>query len=298
MASEDLALGTIFLLQTIVGFLGNFCLLHHYLFLYYKGCRLRSTDLILKHLIVANSLVILSRGVPQTMAALGLKDFLNDFGCKFIFYLHRVGRDVSIGTTCLLSVFQAIIISPWISKWAELKKKVTKHIGTSNILCWILTMMLDIMVPVYVTDKWSNKNSTKKKDYGYCYVVIYDKITYFLYVPLLLFHDVLCLGLMLWASSSMVFILYRHRQRVQRIHKTNISSRTSPESTATQSILVLVCTFVSLSTLSSIFHTCSAVYEFSLWLVNTSTLLAACFPTVSPYILMSHDSRVSRLCFA
>lgn len=82
------------------------------------------------------------------------------------------------------------------------------------------------------------------------------------------------------------------------IHRTNSSSRLSPESTATQSILVLVCTFASLYTLFSILHICLAVHNKpGLWLLNTSTLIAGGFPTVSPYILRSHDSRVSTFCF-
>jgi vomeronasal1 receptor len=66
-----------------------------------------------------------------------------------------------------------------------------------------------------------------------------------LYAVLLLFPDISSLGVMIWASSFMVFILYRHRQKVQHIHKTNIFPRSFPESRATQRILILVNIFVS-----------------------------------------------------
>ncbi|XP_058386745.1 vomeronasal type-1 receptor 4-like [Diceros bicornis minor] len=299
MASGDVATGMIILLQMTVGILGNFCLLHHYLFLYYTGCRWRNTDLIFKHLVVANILVILSKGVPQTLAVLGLKDFLGDIGCKLVFYVHRVSRDVSIGTICLLSVFQVITISPRNSKWAELKVKAPKYLGTSTIFCWVLNMMLNITVPVYITGKWSNKNTTKKHNYGYCYTLHYENITDSLHVALILLHDGFCLGLMIWSSGSMVFILHRHKEQVKYIHTNNLSHRSLPETRATQRILVLLSTFVSLCTLSSIFHICLAVLNnHHLWLVKLSTFIAACFPTISPYIFISHDSRASRLCFA
>ncbi|KAK2089060.1 hypothetical protein P7K49_034967 [Saguinus oedipus] len=42
------------------------------------------------------------------------------------------------------------------------------------------------------------------------------------------------------SSSSIIFILYRHKQQVRHIHRTNISSRSSPGSRATMSILVLM----------------------------------------------------------
>ncbi|XP_008581047.1 PREDICTED: vomeronasal type-1 receptor 4-like [Galeopterus variegatus] len=299
MATSDLGIGMIFLLQTIAGILGNFFLLYHYLFLYFTEWKLRSIDLILMHLTIANCLVILSRGISQMMASLGIKDFLNDIGCKLVFYFHRVGRNVSVDTTCLLSVFRVITISPRTSRWEELKVKVPKNMGTFNILCWTLNMMLNIMVPVYVTGKLSNKNITKKTNYGYCYALSHGKFTESLYISLVLFHDIFSFGLMVSASSFMVFILHRHKQRVQHIHRTSISSKTSPESRATQSILVLVSTFVSLCTLSTVIHIfLSLSNNPSLWLLNTTSLIAGCFPTVSPYILMSHDSRVSRHCFA
>ncbi|XP_062033631.1 vomeronasal type-1 receptor 4-like [Lepus europaeus] len=294
--SPDLITGMIYLSQTIAGIFGNFSILSHYLYLYFTGCKFRPTDLIIKHLTVANCLVILSKGATQTMAALGMKHFLSDIGCKLVFYVHRVGRDMSTGSTCLLSISQAITISPSNPRWAELKAKSPKYIGPSNILCWILNLLLNIVVPVHVTGNKSYKNITKKTDYGYCYSVSHGKFLDLLYSALVLFRDIFFVALMLLASSSMLFILYRHRQQVQYIHGTNVSSRSSPESRATLSILVLVSTFVSLCTLSSIFHICLTVLNNpSVWLVNTSALLAGSFPAVSPYILMSHDSRVHRL---
>uniref|UniRef100_G1TN18 Vomeronasal type-1 receptor n=1 Tax=Oryctolagus cuniculus TaxID=9986 RepID=G1TN18_RABIT len=295
MALRDLALGMVFLVQTLAGILGNSSLLLHYLILYFTGCKFRLTDLILKHLTVANALVILSKGVPQTMAALGMKHFLNDTGCKLVFYVHRVSRDVSIGSTCLLSVFQAITISPRHSSCMTLKVKAPKYVGPSTTLCWILNLMFDVVVFLHVTGKWQNCNITSKMDYDYCSAMPHGEITFSLHMALMLFRDVLFVGLMLWASSFMVFILYRHKQQVHYIHA--LSHRSSPGSRATQSILVLVSTFVLLCSLSSILHFCLAFFSIhKMWLVNASTLIAGCFPAISPYILMSYDSRVPTHC--
>ncbi|KAL2762851.1 vomeronasal type-1 receptor 4, partial [Daubentonia madagascariensis] len=299
MASRDLALGVVYSSQTVLGVLGNFSLLHHYLFLYFTGGRLRSTDLVVEHLIVANFLSLLSKGVPQAMAAFGLRPFLNDIGCKLVFYVHRVGRGVSISTTCLLSVFQVITISPRNSRWAKLKQKAPKYTGFSVFLCWILHMQVNIIFPMYVTGKWNNTNITMQKDLGYCSGVSHNKITQSLHAALLSFPDVFCVGLMLWASGSMVFILFRHQQQVQHIHKNNLSHRSSPESRATHSILVLVSTFVSSYILSCLFQVCVALFDNpSILLVNTSALIGMCFPTACPFILMSRVHSEPGLCFA
>ncbi|XP_058146176.1 vomeronasal type-1 receptor 4-like [Dasypus novemcinctus] len=295
MASKDLAIGMIFLLQTVFGMLGNFSLFCHYIFLSFTGCRLRSTDLIVKHLLVANSLVLLCKGIPQTTAAFDLKDVFNDFVCKVVLYLHRVGRGVSIGTTCLLSIFQAIMISPRNARWTELKFKAPKYTGFSLFLCWIIYIAVNIIFPVHMSGRQNTKNITNLKSFGYCASVRHDKISDSLYAVLLSVPDALCLGLMLWASGSMVCILYRHKQRVQYIHRNNVSPRSSPESRAAQNILLLVSTFVTFYTFSSIFQICLPLLNNpSWWLVDTAALLNSCFPSLSPFVLMCHDPSVFR----
>nr|XP_020138345.1 vomeronasal type-1 receptor 3-like [Microcebus murinus]XP_020138346.1 vomeronasal type-1 receptor 3-like [Microcebus murinus]XP_020138347.1 vomeronasal type-1 receptor 3-like [Microcebus murinus]XP_020138348.1 vomeronasal type-1 receptor 3-like [Microcebus murinus]XP_020138349.1 vomeronasal type-1 receptor 3-like [Microcebus murinus]XP_020138350.1 vomeronasal type-1 receptor 3-like [Microcebus murinus]XP_020138351.1 vomeronasal type-1 receptor 3-like [Microcebus murinus]XP_020138352.1 vom len=300
MASKDVAIGMIFLSQTMVGLLGNFLLLFHYSFLYYTRGTLRFTDLVLKHMTVANFLVILSKGLTHTVTTLGLKHFWNDFLCKLVFYAHRVGRGVCMGTTCLLSVFQAITISPTGSRWAELKPQASQCIGPLSILCWILNLLVNIIIIQNVMGQQKSINSTRHNVLGYCAIFdFHDSIMGFLHIMLFSSYDVLCLGLMTWASGSMVCILHRHKQQVQHIHRTNLSPRSSPESRVTQSILVLVSTFVSFYTLSSVFTLLLAIFPNpDLWLVNTSALIAACFPTVSPFFLMSRDPRIPKICSA
>nr|XP_044616319.1 vomeronasal type-1 receptor 4-like [Equus asinus] len=299
MAARDLAVGTLFLFQTIFGILGNLFLLGHYLFLYFTGCRLRSTDFVVKNLIVANLLVLFSSGMPNGMSRLGWYHVFNDFVCRFFPYVRRVGRGVSIGTTCLLSVAQAIMISPSNSRWAELKVKTRKCIVPSISLCWILQMLINVVYPMFLTGNGSHKNITNRKSFGYCFAVRHDKTRDDLYVALISFPDVFCLGLMYLASGSTVFILYRHKQRVQHIHRTNISSRSCHESRATKTILLLVSTFVFFNTLSSTCHAVMAVVSNPNWFLLNATLVSTlCFPSLGPFLLMSREPSVSRLCFA
>ncbi|KAM9757289.1 vomeronasal type-1 receptor 4-like [Dama dama] len=299
MASSFLIIGTIIVTQTMVGILGNFLLLYSYIILHFMGYRLRSTDLFLQHLIVANSLVLLCKGVPHTMAVFGWKHIRSDVGCKLLFFLHRVGRGVSISSICLLSVFQVITISPWNSRWAVLKVTAPKYMVLSIFLCWILQMLVNVIFPFHMTGKWSGKNITEEKDFGYCISILTDKTGDALSAALLLFPDVLCLGLTLWAGSSMVLILYRHKQQVQHIRRTDASSRSSPESRATKFILLLGSTFVYFYILSSICQVLLALLDQpSQFLVDITIIIAACFPTVSPFLLMTHNSSVHRLYFA
>ncbi|XP_015362856.1 vomeronasal type-1 receptor 4-like [Marmota marmota marmota] len=297
MPHRDVAIGLMFLSQTTVGILGNYLLLY-YLVLSCNKCSLRSKDLILKHLSIANSLVILSNGVPQTMAALGIKYFLNDLGCKLISCIQRVGRSVSISIICLLSIFQNITVSPRNSCWRDLKVISPKHIGFSVSLCWILYMMVNSMFPLYVLSKCSTENTTEKTDYGYCSIVGRDKIIESLYAALFVFPEVVFSMLIIWSSGSMVLLLHRHKHRVWHIHSIKVSPRSCPESRATQRILLLVGTFVTFHTLSSLLNVYIALSSnLNWWLWRITSIISLCFPTVSPFLLMIHDSTVSKGCF-
>ncbi|XP_076426952.1 vomeronasal type-1 receptor 2-like [Peromyscus maniculatus bairdii] len=291
----NLAIRIIFLSQTTTGILGNLSLMFYYLVLYYRECKLKPADLILMHLMASNALVILSAGVPHTMAVWGLKQFVNNFGCQLLLYMERFGRSVSIGSICLLSVFQAITINPRGFCWKDHKFKAAKYIGCSIDLLWVLYMLINFIFFVYPFIERNSKNTTRKHDFGYCSIVGSDEISGSLYVALLLCPEIFFSVMITWSSSSMIVILYRHKQNVQHIRSTTGSSRTSPESRATQNILALVATFLVFYTLSSILRGCIAFFHNqNWWLVNITRFTSLCFPSFGPLVLMSHYSILSR----
>ncbi|KAM5236321.1 vomeronasal type-1 receptor 4-like [Ctenodactylus gundi] len=291
MIPENLAMGILFFSQTGVGILGNFSLLFHYFFSEFARKNLLPKDMIIKHLTFANSLTIISRGIPQTMAEFGWKYFLDDTGCKLVFYIYRVARGVSLYTTCFLSCFQAITINPSNTRWPKLKPRATKYIGPSCVLSWLVNLFLNIMVTMRVTGPNNSRNITKRLNFGYCSGFVSGTITTSLYMTLLSFTDALCLGLMAWASGSMVSILYRHKKQVQYIRGVHQSPRMSPEARATQTILILVCTFVTFYSLSSILVLYSPFFGSPrLTVVNIFAFLETCFPTICPFVLINSAS--------
>ncbi|XP_057567504.1 vomeronasal type-1 receptor 4-like [Hippopotamus amphibius kiboko] len=299
MAAGNVAIRTVFLSQILLGILGNFSLLYHYLFLYCSGYRLKTIDWIVKNLIVANILVLFSSGFHDTVTSFGWHQMNSEFICRFFPYVRGVGRGVSIGTTCLLSVFQAITISPRTSRWAELKVKAQQLVFPSIILCWMVNMLLNVVYPLYMTGNLNNMSITDRKPFGHCSAVRHNQTGDSLYAALISFPDVLCFVVMILASGCTVFTLYRHKQRVQNIHRINVSSISSPESRATKTILLLVSTFVNFNTLSSICYIILCLLNNpSVFISNISSIITSCFPTISPFLIMSRDSRISRLCFA
>ncbi|CAO2627697.1 Vomeronasal type-1 receptor 4 [Lemmus lemmus] len=296
MHSKYLAIGIIFLSQNTVGILGNISLLFHYLVVYYNEHTLKPIDLILTHLFIANCLIILSKGVPLTIAAFEMKVFSNGFMCEFLFYIQRLGRSMSMGTTCLLSIYQAITISPQKSFWKNFKFKSSNYITLSISFCWVLYITINFIIPVSGIIKMSHNNMTVKRDFLYCSTWSHNRTAELLYTVLLVFPEVLFSVLIIWSSGSMIVILYRHKQHIQHVRSANVSLRISPESKATQSILFLVSSYVAFYTLSSILQgLLAALYKPNWWLISITAIISMCFPTLGPFAV-NHNFVVLRFC--
>ncbi|XP_052025961.1 vomeronasal type-1 receptor 2-like [Apodemus sylvaticus] len=298
MDARNLGIGIIILLQSTIGILGNISLLSYYLVIYCKKHKAKPMDLIIIHLIIVNILIILSKGMSNTMATFGLKLFFNDWSYQFFMYVLRFFRSLSIVTICLLSIFQTITIIPRNSCWKNLRVTSPKDISLCIFLCWVLYTFINVIFPLYISITLSGKNVTQDTNFKLYTIVGYDKITVSSYITFVVFPEILFSGLITWSSSSMIIILYRHKQRVQYIRSTHAFHRGSPESRATQNILVLVSCFLTFYTLSAISHAYGALFHSSnWWLMNFTTIITLCFPTSSPFILMIQSSLLSKLCF-
>ncbi|XP_072472327.1 vomeronasal type-1 receptor 1-like [Notamacropus eugenii] len=284
-------------MQTGAGLLGNVFLLCHCTSTFLSGSRMRPVDSIFFHLALANSMALISKGVPQTMFGLGLKNFIHGIGCKLIIFFHRVARSLSVSNTCLLSGFQIITISPFATSiWSEFKIVASRYIFPFCLFCWILHTLIHIYMFVNMPNLAERRNNTRTWNLGFCsdYALTSFKDSLFIIVYSL--PDFLCVGFMVLANVYLVFLLQKHHQQVQHIHSSSQLSRKPPEIRATYTILVLVSTYISFYSVNSVFSfylfKCDKPYQ---WLMPTTAFLDACYPAVSPFVLISSDSQI--LCF-
>ncbi|XP_036621036.1 vomeronasal type-1 receptor 3-like [Trichosurus vulpecula] len=287
------AIGTVSLMQTLIGFLGNFFLIYHFIFHFISQKKPRCINLIFIQLCFANAIFLLSRGVPIVIFSWELNNFLSDAECKIIAYLQRVCRGFSLCSTCLLSCFQAIAISPSTRWWVDLKVKSPKAIIPCCVLCWILNLLMDVAVLVYTTGLRQNSTKIKSRDkQWFCSVDPYAMNSLKLQLWRS-FYDSVFVVLMAVTSGYMVFLLYQHHQQVQHIHSTNSSPRVSPEIRATKAILLLVSTFFfsnSACSVLTIYASFSEVHR--PWLFYVPMTLSMSFPVVSPFVLISSETHV------
>ncbi|NP_001240572.1 vomeronasal 1 receptor ornAnaV1R3251 [Ornithorhynchus anatinus] len=291
----ELVLVIIAFIQTGMGLLGNSVLFIVYLRTFLsQPHRKKLIDLILTHLTVANTVTLLTQGVPTLIFAIGIENKLEDVGCHIISYFRRVTRGLSICTTCLLSMFQAITISPSTSHWARLKPKASGYIVPSLGFFWILhlLMYMNILTTRVVT---KNANVTVNHfNIKYCSDIFSKKfLTNVAFVGMITLRDVFFVSLMSWASGYMVIVLYRHHKQVQHIRSTSTVSTASPETRATHTILLLVTCFVTFYFINCIISLMSTLVEnknFSM--TDAMTILGACYPALCPWVLIKSDPRV------
>ncbi|NP_001240329.1 vomeronasal 1 receptor ornAnaV1R3008 isoform X1 [Ornithorhynchus anatinus] len=294
MLTSDRIFGISFLFQTVVGVLGNAAMFLVYVRVFAAQPRQKKpTDLILTHLTLSNTGLLLTRGVPETMAGFGMKNILDDFGCKMLVYLRRVARGLSICTTCLLSVFQAVTVSPGTSRWARFKPRAPRYIVPSFLFFWSLNMS------IYINSIKSAQATKNVTTTGNTYVSKYcssipktSEFSVVATVTAIAIRDLFFVLLMSGASGYLVIVLRRHHRQVQHIHGTARSPRSSAETKAIRTILLLVICFVCFYCVDScITFYISFMEEYDNKMLNTSSFISSCYSSVCPLVLIRRDPR-------
>ncbi|XP_017526100.2 vomeronasal type-1 receptor 4-like [Manis javanica] len=291
-ATGEVALKTTFLVQIGFGTLANVTLFLYNVSPVLYGHKQKPTHVVLTHMALANLLALLSSGIPHTMAAFLLRNPLSSLGCKVVYYTHRVARRSTLCCTCVLSTCQFFTLIPGRVEWMMLRTD-PKVPGPSCCFCWVFGALTSIYIPVNVTGAQNMGNYTDTQGRWFCSSSIpRTGIGILSSCP-----DTVFIGLMVWASGSTVGLLRRHHQRVQHIHTPKGPHSCSPETRAAHTILMLVVTFVVFYVMNLVFTFHITVFlDVQLWLIQTCNILALCFPTVSPFLLVLRDPRTPRLC--
>ncbi|XP_068947019.1 vomeronasal type-1 receptor 1-like [Petaurus breviceps papuanus] len=295
MLTLDEILGIVYLQITGFGFLGN-CILFFYTFNFLIAQRTRPKNLIIIHLAFSNAMVLLFRGIPTTTMLWRMTCFLDETGIRILAYKQRFTRSLSLCSTCLLSLFQAITISSNNSIWAQLKMRVPKCIIPCILLCWIINVPLNLILLIYHVGPENRTDSKYGCITGYRSLDIYNQ-KHVKFVLIAFVYDAFFVCLMTFSSAHMVWILYRHKKHVKHIHSNHFSTKISPETRATQAILLLVGIYIFFNIFSPIFALCMIYFQYTnTWMMHTSAFLSLWYPAVSPFILIYNDNQIPRTC--
>ncbi|KAM4825512.1 vomeronasal type-1 receptor 4-like [Thomomys bottae] len=273
-------------------------LLYLYTFLVQPHMK-KPIDAIFMHLTLVNILNLPLTLLPNIMASFGVQRFLDDVGCKAVMFLFRVTRGLSICTTSLLSVFQAITISSVQAQWVWLKSKSSLWIFPSFLFFWVLNMA--IYVPVIIDLKSTSNFTLVGSGFSnaYCHAIHTEGSTSGHYLCVLLARDLVFIILMITTSLHMVKLLYQHHQRTQHLHSPSLASQPAPENKATHTILLLVSCFVFFYCSNNImlFYYFYTAVKIPIVQIIVS-ILSSCYPTIIPFLLLKNNKILSKRPFS
>uniref|UniRef100_A0A8D2DJG0 Vomeronasal type-1 receptor n=1 Tax=Sciurus vulgaris TaxID=55149 RepID=A0A8D2DJG0_SCIVU len=234
--------GTIFMFATGLGIVGNIFVLVNYMCLFRST--MKSVQLLLIHLAFTNTITLVTKGITRTISIFVLINLMDTAGCKILIYLSRVARGLSISTTSLLTVVQAVTISPRTSRWGRLQLRSAWHILPLLFFFWVLNSLISMNLPFYIK-LISNMNiSNISKNNDYCYFESENRAIRWIFIVLMVLRDAVFQGVMGWASGYMVFLLHKHHQHVLYLQTSKLLYRTPPEMKAAQSVLLLMFCFL------------------------------------------------------
>ncbi|XP_059113074.1 vomeronasal type-1 receptor 54-like [Peromyscus eremicus] len=272
-----------------IGILGNSVLLFHILRLI-RGQRPRLTDLPIGLLALIHILMLLVMSLVATDIFMPWRRW-GDTTCKLIMSLYRFFRSLSLCASSLLSILQAITLSPRSSCLAKFKHKSPHHmLGCLLLLSVFCTSIGSPLIShVIATPNLTSSHLTYLTES--CSLVPMNYSVQHTFYILLTSRDVIFMGLMALSSGYMVTFLCRHKKKSRVLHSTSLSYKPSAEQKATWTILCLMSFFVVMYTLDSISAYLRSINDDPMFYCM-SILIGHGYATASPFLVLSTEKSV------
>uniref|UniRef100_A0A8D2CYR1 Vomeronasal type-1 receptor n=1 Tax=Sciurus vulgaris TaxID=55149 RepID=A0A8D2CYR1_SCIVU len=257
----------IFYSELGIGILANTILFLFHLLKLLFDKRIKNTDLIICLLALIHLLMLLTMGFIATDILTSQQGLWDDITCKSVFYLYRLMRGLSISTTCLLSILQAITLSPRNSCLAKFKPKFPHHTLRSLLFLWVFYMSFSAHFSISTVDKF---NVTSQG---------------------LIFLNIFIIGFMVLLSVYMVTLLCRHRRQCQHLQSNSLSLQASPEQRAIRTILLLMSFFVLLYSLDYIIFSSRIMWNNNPICYSIKMMVSNGYATISPLIFICTEKQ-------
>ncbi|NP_001160921.1 vomeronasal 1 receptor cavPorV1R671 [Cavia porcellus] len=278
--------------EITIGIAANTILLLFHILTFLLKHRTKPLDLPVGQLALIHLVLLVAMGfiAKDTFESQGWKDGLV---CKVVIYLQRLMRALSICTTCLLSILQAIMLSPRNSCLEKFKHKYTHYYPYFLVFLWMFNMVLNgrFLVSIDATPNVTSHSLIFVTES--CSQWPISRLFRYIFFALVNIQDISFIGLMALSSGYIVSLLCRHKRQFQHLHSTSHSPQGSPEERATRTILLLMSIFTLTYILDCV--TCSLLAI--LWKNDpvhhfVQMLAGNAYATVCPFLLMSTEKRI------
>ncbi|KAM5180726.1 olfactory receptor class A-like protein 1 [Mantella aurantiaca] len=279
-----------------VGVPSNLIIIGIFVHLRIKERKLLPSNVILTKLAMVNLFVIFSKGFPQAIHAIGVRNILNDTECKVISFTYRICRGMTICVTCLLSCNQCIILAPPLKTWLLLKKKIAQNIPSIMVLLWCINCAI---YPSCFFHVHAIGNYTTSKYTLYLEFCNHDFMNFAIYVAngiAIALRDFFFVGTMTLASCYIVFMLHRHGKQVKGIRSSDKNSGKTAEYKASQAVVLLVTIYVALFGIDS----CIWIYTLTVSRVSpvisdARVFFGTLYAALSPIVVISTNKKIKTM---
>ncbi|XP_075707281.1 olfactory receptor class A-like protein 1 [Rhinoderma darwinii] len=282
-----------FFMMMVIGIPGNVYILLKFTLIRLCEKKLLPANTILMALVLMNLLIVLSRIIPQYLHAIGLEHLMDDTRCQLFIYTYRVSRAMSICITSLLSCHQCILIAPSSKYWLYFKQKITHSVLTIIITIFCFNLVLYYSAIEYAQSNYNSTTSIYSLHLIYCDM---DYLTYYTYIvngAIFAFRDFLFVGLMVLASSYIVYRLQRHKRLIKGIRSSDKGQGRSVEYIASRAVIFMVILYVVLFGLDN------SMWIYTLTLSNVTAnmndariILACSYSALSPIVIISTNPKL------
>ncbi|XP_060239281.1 vomeronasal type-1 receptor 54-like [Meriones unguiculatus] len=276
-----------------IGLSGNSFLLLFHILMFIRGQRPRLTDLPISLLALIHILMLLVVSLVASDIFMPGKKW-SDSTCKFVMFLYRSFRSLSLCATSLLSILQAITLSLRSSRLAKFKCKSPHHMLGCLLFLSIFYSSISSPLITYITVTPNLTSSGFTYLSQSCCVVPMSYSVHHTFFILLTSRDVIFVGLMTLSSGYMVIFLCRHKNQSQLLHSASLSLRPSAEQRATRTILCLMSFFMVMYTLDSVISYLRSIDD-DLILFCVHILTVHGYATVSRYLVLSTEKHISNI---
>ncbi|EHB06296.1 Vomeronasal type-1 receptor A16, partial [Heterocephalus glaber] len=278
--------------EATIGIIANTALLLFHILAFLLKHRPKPLDLGISQLALIHLVLLVTVGFIAA-DTFGFQGWGSDLMCKSVIYVNRLMRALSICTTCLLSVLQAITLSPRNSCLAKFKHKSSHHYPCCLVFLWVFNMLLNgrFLVSIGATPNVTSHSLVFVTESCSQWPISY--LFRYVFFTLVNLQDISFIGLMALSSRYMVTLLCRHKRQFQYLHSTSLSPKASPEERATWTILLLMSFFMFMYILDCITFFSSGI----LWNNDpvhhcVQMLVGNGYATICPFLLISTEKRM------
>ncbi|XP_051780791.1 olfactory receptor class A-like protein 1 [Erpetoichthys calabaricus] len=295
MDTRAIVKATGFLVLTVISIPSNLLIFFTFLHIRLTEGKLMPADIILCQLSLANLMLAFSRSFPQMLTAFGCKNLFDDIGCKLVIFFFRVSRSLSINLTCLLSTYQAVLLSPATSRLDSLKMRIPKYLQLIFVCLCVFSMLTSVHPIIFCSSRLINNTVPPYTfNYEYCFVTYPDSMTFISIGLSLFFKDFAFIVMMVIMSCYILLLLYQHSKKVKILRCSDQRhSGNRAETKASRAVVTLVILYFL------IFGVDNAIWLYSLSTVRVLPIISdirvffsVLYTSVCPVVVIITNPRV------